>query len=1146
TPSNGQTFQSAANIPIAAQADDSEGFVRTVEFFVNGASIGITTNNPLSASPINPFQVTFAKVPPGQYTLTATATDNLSATAESVPVTITVKPSEQNTIIVTARASGTISFFLPELSLMEAHVGNTIQSTYSRGTSHQEFRRGFIEFAIPQISGHLVAAKLQLVETRGMMTQPVPPERHQLSFYAADLVVGTNDYNQATTAAAYFETDHNLPPRTFSFEVTPVVKEFAGGNLGFRINLAEDPDITGMVSLGTEFQGAGDRPGPRLLLTTTQSPTSSLWITRPVEGETFKPPASITIQATAIDPRLYIRRVEFFEHSQKIGVSEIAFVKAPDPGTPILHTFEWKNVPSGDYTLSAHAIDSLGATITSVPIHVKVEAKPTPANFPPKVDITSPKNENVFAAPAAIQIQADVADADGTVREVAFYAGDKLLGRDTRGPFSLTWTDVPEGHYILTAVATDDKDAKTTSIPVAITVKTRTVQPGTLIAAGSVWKYLDDGTDQGTAWRTPTFDDGKWAAGPGQLGYGDGDEATVVRFGADPQHKQITTYFRQSFKVVNSSSYSNLVVRLVRDDGAVVYLNGIEVFRSNLPAGPISFSTLATSAVGGADESTHFYSTTADPKLLLDGLNVLAIEVHQASVSSSDLSFDLDLIANAQSPVGNANAILTIHAPKDGESFLTPARITINATAIDPKGYISHVEFFEGDRRIGVSQIDFIRAPDPGTPIEHEFVWTNVPPGNYKLTARAKDTTGETIVSKPVQIVVRSPQDVTFVNRELPELYLPGQKLKVQLDAKPRSTTQIYAVEDTVPSGWVAGVISNDGVFDPVKRKVKFGPFFDNKARLLTYEVTPPDNASGTKEFSGIGSADGVNNAIGGDKTIPSALRHPADNKPADNAITIVELTAYASAWRSGTTWPILPNPIPISYVTRAGALWKGGEQYVFDPSAGPAPAWWVNKPPSRVRTAITDSPLPSSPDSRIGTVVRTPTSTLVPDAPITVTLTVVPSTSVKSYAVEDQPPRGWAVSDISDSGVFDPMTRKVKWGLFLDDRRRTLTYHVVPPGRISAQTAFVGLASFDGMDITIGGEQQPIILSADPAAVLTSIDRSPTGTCRLNFRGEPGRQYRIQASDDLERWVELDRVGSGGGSFQFIDPGAIDFTRRF
>jgi hypothetical protein len=64
TPTNGQTFQSGANIQIAAQADDSDGLVHTVEFFVNGGRIGITTNNPLSASPINPFQFTLRKRQP--------------------------------------------------------------------------------------------------------------------------------------------------------------------------------------------------------------------------------------------------------------------------------------------------------------------------------------------------------------------------------------------------------------------------------------------------------------------------------------------------------------------------------------------------------------------------------------------------------------------------------------------------------------------------------------------------------------------------------------------------------------------------------------------------------------------------------------------------------------------------------------------------------------------------------------------------------------------------------------------------------------------------------------------------------------------------------------------------------------------------
>ena len=81
-----------------------------------------------------------------------------------------------------------------------------------------------------------------------------------------------------------------------------------------------------------------------------------------------------------------------------------------------------------------------------------------------------------------------------------------------------------------------------------------------LIGATSTWKYLDDGTNQGTAWRMPAFDDSLWDAGPAELGYGDGNEATLVEYGPDPGNKYITTYFRQDFDVVNPASYVSLHV----------------------------------------------------------------------------------------------------------------------------------------------------------------------------------------------------------------------------------------------------------------------------------------------------------------------------------------------------------------------------------------------------------------------------------------------------------------------------------------------------------------------------------------------------------------------------------------------------------
>lgn len=166
-----------------------------------------------------------------------------------------------------------------------------------------------------------------------------------------------------------------------------------------------------------------------------------------------------------------------------------------------------------------------------------------------------------------------------------------------------------------------------------------------LVSADSTWSYLDDGSDQGTAWRQPAFDDSSWSSGPAELGYGDGDEATVVSYGPDSGNKFATTYFRRAFAVADPGGIASLALGLRRDDGAVVYLNGTEVYRSNLPAGAITYATFASSAIGGADEST-FQTASLDPGVLVPGLNVVAVEIHQANGSSSDISFALELIAS--------------------------------------------------------------------------------------------------------------------------------------------------------------------------------------------------------------------------------------------------------------------------------------------------------------------------------------------------------------------------------------------------------------------------------------------------------------------------------------------------------------------
>ncbi len=184
----------------------------------------------------------------------------------------------------------------------------------------------------------------------------------------------------------------------------------------------------------------------------------------------------------------------------------------------------------------------------------------------------------------------------------------------------------------------------------------------TLVSTGAIWKYLDDGSNPGPTWIEPDFlpffffDDSSWRSGPAQLGYGDGDEATVVRPGTNQNTRAITTYFRREFELSDPSViYSNLMLRVLRDDGVIVYLNGGEIFRNNMPAGPVNYLTMASAQ--RVDENE--YVTAAVPAgYLLYGPNVLAAEIHQVSVNSADISFDAELTAAGPQP---DRPVVTIH-----------------------------------------------------------------------------------------------------------------------------------------------------------------------------------------------------------------------------------------------------------------------------------------------------------------------------------------------------------------------------------------------------------------------------------------------------------------------------------------------------
>ena len=209
--------------------------------------------------------------------------------------------------------------------------------------------------------------------------------------------------------------------------------------------------------------------------------------------------------------------------------------------------------------------------------------------------------------------------------------------------------------------------------------------PTTWVAAGSTWKYLDDGSDQGTAWRSPGFDDSSWSAGDGQFGYGDGDEETTVSYGGDPNDKHVTTYFRHAFE--STTGASELTLRLLFDDGAAVYLNGAEVLRQDLALGA-AYDTLASAERSDLEDAWTNWSI--DPSLLFDGTNVIAVEVHQYAVDDPDVSFDLQLLGlpGPSPPTHTPTA-----TPTDTATATATATITPTATNTPASALVGRIQF---------------------------------------------------------------------------------------------------------------------------------------------------------------------------------------------------------------------------------------------------------------------------------------------------------------------------------------------------------------------------------------------------------------------------------------------------------------------
>jgi hypothetical protein len=245
--------------------------------------------------------------------------------------------------------------------------------------------------------------------------------------------------------------------------------------------------------------------------------------------------------------------------------------------------------------------------------------------------------------------------------------------------------------------------------------------------------------------------------------------------------RNIATYFRHAFDVADPGFYKNALLRLMRADGAVVYLNGKEVYRVNLAARTVSTSTTATRQVTGLERDV-FFPVKIDPAMLRQGKNIIAVEIHANSPQRDDIKFALELFANVAA--AGFPPDVAFAAPADAAVFQSGETVPVRLEALSGDAKIASVSLYADGRLVGTAE----RAP-------YTFNWPVGSNGPHRLRAVAVDN---------LKKQSESFHTITVVEKVLPQVQLvapkamteatEGEELSVSAEASDR-TGKIARVE---------------------------------------------------------------------------------------------------------------------------------------------------------------------------------------------------------------------------------------------------------------------------------------------------------------------------------------------------------------
>ena len=719
-PKNGAVATAPATIALRATASDTDGTIAKVEFF-NGTTLVGSAN-------VAPYQFNWTGVTAGTYVIAAKATDNAGATTSSAAATVIVKNPPG--VVLTSPASGTVVTVPASVTLRATATtttGTIAKVEFYRGTTKIGESTGApYAFTWSGMAAGTYSLTAKATDNNGVVATSAPAT---LIVNAPPTITISSPLNGAVVNAS---TTILVKAAAADAGGAVAKVEFFNGatKLGEATKapyqvawIGAAPGTYSLTARATDNYGAATTSAA---VSVTVNALPQVALTSPITGTVVTAPGSATLQATASDSDGTVAKVEFFDGKTKLGES----ATAP-------YQFNWTNIAAGTHTLTAKATDNRGGAATSAPVTLI-------SNAPPGIKLTLPVNNAVFTAPAAIVIKVSASDVGGTVAKVEFFNGATKLGESTVAPFSFTWSGVAAGSYALTAKATDNQGAPTTSAAVNVLVNAPpavaiTAPPdGSIVTAPASFALQANATDtDGTIAKVEFF------RGATKLG-----ESTSAPYQFAVANAAVGTY------VYTAKATDNLGAS-TKSAAVTVNVNALPTVKLTSPTATQKFVAPATIALkasasdlGGAIARVEYFSgatklgeATKSPYLVT--WPAVPAGTYSLTAKATD-NLGTSTTSAALSVLVNAAPTVTLTAPASGTVVTAPTVVSLAATASDSDGTIAKVEFFRGTTKIGQA----LAAP-------YQLNWTP-PAGTYTLTAKATDDQGAVTVSAPATLVVNA------------------------------------------------------------------------------------------------------------------------------------------------------------------------------------------------------------------------------------------------------------------------------------------------------------------------------------------------------------------------------------------------------